>query len=37
MLFGHDGYVETHGMTHIRELDLSADGRELTGHDTLER
>jgi uncharacterized heparinase superfamily protein len=35
MLFGHDGYVETHGMTHIRELDLSADGRELIGHDTL--
>lgn len=35
MIFGHDGYAETHGMSHIRELDLSADGRELTGRDTL--
>ena len=34
-LFGHDGYSETHGMTHIRELDLSADGRTLHGRDTL--
>jgi len=35
MLYGHDGYVETHGMTHIRELNLSTDGRELSGRDTL--
>ncbi|KFE34039.1 heparinase II/III family protein [Thioclava atlantica] len=35
MIFGHDGYAETHGMTHIRELDLSVDGRELRGRDTL--
>ncbi|OOY29410.1 heparinase [Thioclava sp. L04-15] len=35
MIFGHDGYTETHGMTHIRELDLSTDGRELRGRDTL--
>ncbi|OWY07763.1 heparinase [Thioclava sp. F42-5] len=35
MIFGHDGYAETHGMSHIRELDLSVDGRELRGRDTL--
>jgi uncharacterized heparinase superfamily protein len=35
LLFGHDGYVPTHGMTHVRELELSLDGRELRGEDTL--
>ncbi|MBD3785826.1 MAG: heparinase II/III family protein [Sphingomonadales bacterium] len=34
-LFGHNGYVPTHGMTHLRELDLSPDGRMLRGEDTL--
>lgn len=35
LIFGHDGYIPTHGMTHIRELDLSQDGRSLRGQDTL--
>lgn len=35
VLMSHDGYVETHGLTHIRNLDLSADGRALLGEDTL--
>ena len=32
---GHDGYVATHGLTHIRKLTLSRDGRTITGEDTL--
>ena len=32
---GHDGYVQTHGLTHIRQVDLSSDGRSLMGEDTL--
>lgn len=32
---GHDGYRESHGLTHVRELDLSQDGRVLIGEDTL--
>jgi uncharacterized heparinase superfamily protein len=31
----HDGWSRTHGLTHSRRLDLSADGRRLTGQDTL--
>lgn len=31
----HDGWRETHGLTHARELDLSPDGGELRGEDTL--
>ena len=31
----HDGWRETHGLTHARELDLSPDGRTLVGEDTL--
>jgi len=31
----HDGWVDTHGLTHTRLLDLSHDGRSLTGQDTL--
>lgn len=31
----HDGYVATHGLTHARRLDLSTDGRILSGEDTL--
>ncbi|WP_444453900.1 heparinase II/III family protein [Rhodobacter capsulatus] len=34
-LFGHDGYLITHGLTHIRELELSPDGNALKGTDTL--
>ena len=32
---GHNGYVKTHGLTHIRQLDLGFDGRSLMGQDTL--
>jgi uncharacterized heparinase superfamily protein len=32
---GHNGYVRTHGLSHVRRLELSADGRDLSGHDTL--
>lgn len=35
ILLSQDGYVRTHGLTHIRNLDLSADGRALLGEDTL--
>ena len=35
LLLGHNGYVGTHGLTHVRRLDLSSDGRELSGEDTL--
>ncbi|AJE45159.1 heparinase II/III family protein [Celeribacter indicus] len=32
---GHDGYVPTHGLTHIRQIELSRDGRGIAGEDTL--
>lgn len=32
---GHNGYVPTHGLTHVRTLVLARDGRTLTGEDTL--
>ncbi|WP_172300480.1 heparinase II/III family protein [Pseudoruegeria sp. HB172150] len=32
---GHDGYVATHGLTHIRQLELSDDGRGVAGEDML--
>ena len=32
---GHNGYVPTHGLTHIRQVMLSADGRAIAGEDTL--
>lgn len=35
VMVGHDGYVPTHGLTHVRKLMLSRDGRTLTGEDTL--
>ncbi len=31
----HDGWLRTHGLTHARTLDLSPDGRGLTGEDLL--
>ncbi len=31
----HDGYLATHGLVHIRRLDLSHDGRMIRGEDTL--
>ena len=32
---GHDGYVGEFGLTHVRKLELSADGRSLSGEDML--
>ena len=32
---GHDGYRRSHGLTHGRVLNLSADGRSLDGNDVL--
>ena len=32
---GHDGYVAAYGLTHLRMLTLSRDGRRLSGRDTL--
>ena len=32
---GHDGYVPSHGLSHMRRIDLSHDGRQLAGEDTL--
>ncbi|MEN8833505.1 MAG: heparinase II/III family protein [Pacificibacter sp.] len=31
----HNGYTPTHGLTHIRKIDLSTDGRGIVGEDTL--
>lgn len=35
LLLGHNGYTRSHGLTHVRRLELSADGRWLSGSDTL--
>lgn len=35
LIVSHDGYAGTHGLTHVRQLDLSLDGRTLRGEDTL--
>lgn len=32
---GHDGYVSTHGLTHVRTLHIDFEGRELKGEDVL--
>lgn len=34
LITAHDGYVADFGLTHIRKLELSRDGRALTGEDT---
>lgn len=31
----HDGYAKTFGLTHVRKIALSADGRVVTGEDSL--
>ncbi|KAA9006174.1 heparinase II/III family protein [Histidinibacterium aquaticum] len=31
----HDGYQASHGLTHARTVDLSSDGRRVTGEDVL--
>jgi len=35
LMVTHNGYSPTHGLIHVRRLDLSADGRILSGEDTL--
>ena len=35
LLATHDGWLQTHGLTHARELTLSPDGRRLEGVDLL--
>ncbi len=35
LLAGHDGWRATHGVQHLRDLTLSADGRHLAGVDML--
>jgi uncharacterized heparinase superfamily protein len=32
---GHDGYVPSHGLGYIRRVEMSADGRMITGEETL--
>ncbi len=31
----HDGYVATHGLTHMRRIEFASDGRSIAGEDTL--
>jgi uncharacterized heparinase superfamily protein len=35
LVASHEGWVATHGLTHTRLMDLSQDGRRLTGEDVL--
>jgi len=35
LIAGHDGYLATHGLTHVRQLYLSYDGRGVHGEDVL--
>ncbi|MEM1428178.1 MAG: heparinase II/III family protein [Pseudomonadota bacterium] len=35
MMIGHDGYAESHGLTHVRKITLSRDGRLVGGRETL--
>lgn len=35
IVVGHDGYAESHGLTHVRTLHLGFDGRQLRGEDAL--
>ena len=32
---GHDGYLRSHGLTHIRRIELTVDGRDIRGEDTV--
>jgi uncharacterized heparinase superfamily protein len=36
LAMSHDGWQSTHGLTHMRQLTLTHDGRQLTGEDTLQ-
>ena len=35
VVVGHDGYVSTHGLTHVRTFQIDFEGRELRGEDVL--
>ena len=35
VVVGHDGYVSTHGLTHVRTLHIGFEGRALRGEDVL--
>jgi len=35
LALAHDGYRKSHGLTHVRTIDLTFDGRGLTGEDLL--
>ncbi|MEM9248156.1 MAG: heparinase II/III family protein [Pseudomonadota bacterium] len=35
MMIGHDGYAASHGLTHVRKITLSRDGRLVGGRETL--
>ncbi|APX91054.1 heparinase [Brevirhabdus pacifica] len=35
LMLAHNGYGRTHGLSHVRRLELSVDGRTLEGEDTL--
>ncbi|MEE9387168.1 MAG: heparinase II/III family protein [Paracoccaceae bacterium] len=35
IIVGHDGYLKSHGLTHIRQIDLTQSGRGIIGEDTL--
>lgn len=35
LVVGHDGYIATHGLTHVRTLHIGFDGRALRGEDVL--
>ncbi len=35
LTMSHDGYVYSHGLTHVRQMELSRDGRSLAGWDEL--
>ena len=35
VVVGHDGYLASHGLTHVRTLHLGMDGRALKGEDVL--
>ncbi|MEM9710134.1 MAG: heparinase II/III family protein [Pseudomonadota bacterium] len=35
LILSHDGYLSSHGLTHVRTLELSRDGRSLDGSDAL--
>ena len=35
LVAGHDGYLASHGLTHIRRIEVAPTGRSISGEDTL--